>query len=64
MIIVKPGGVIGKGSWVPQLLSDATRSIKVDVAAACMLDLVLKGEKETLENQEMAERGRSSLKGV
>lgn len=61
VMITKPGGIVGKNNWTPQLLSDTARMIKVDVAAASMLDLVLKGGKQTLEVQDMIEKGRAAL---
>lgn len=60
-MITKPGGIVGKDNWTPQLLSDTARMIKVDVAAASMLDLVLNGGEQTLENQDMIEKGRAAL---
>ena len=61
VMITKPGGIVRKSNWTPQMLLDMARSIEVDVAAACMIDLVLRGGKETLENQDMIERGRAAL---
>ena len=60
-MITKPGGIVGKDNWTPQLLLDTARVIKVDVAAASMLDLALKGGEQTLEIHDMIEKGRAAL---
>ena len=61
---MKAGGILAKNSWTPQVVSNTAVTIEVDVAAASMIDLVLKGgDKQTLENQDMVERGRAALRG-
>jgi hypothetical protein len=62
--IVRPGGVLAKGTAVPDLLVSATMSIKVDALAAAMIDEAVTNEKgtRTFECAVLRNRGRALLK--
>jgi hypothetical protein len=62
--IMRPGGVLEKGTVVPNVLVSVTKSIKVDELAAAMIDEAV-GELEgtrTLECDALRNRGRVLLK--
>ena len=62
--IMRPGGVLEKGTMVPNVLVGVTKSIKVDELAAAMIDEAV-GEVDgtrTLECDALRNRGRALLK--
>lgn len=62
--IVRPGGVLAKGSQVPDVLVTASLSIKVEELAAAMINEVVSEVKgtRTLENNALRNEGRKLLK--
>jgi hypothetical protein len=64
--IVRPGGVLAKGSQVPDILVTASLSIKVEELAAAMINEVVSGLRgtRTLENSALRNEGRRLLKDV
>jgi len=62
--IVRPGGVLAKGSQVPDIMVTATLSIRVEELAAAMINEVVSGVKNTrtLENNSLRNEGRKLVK--
>jgi len=62
-VIMKPGGVLGKGNPVPQMLYGLAKAIRVDTLAVAMIGLALNGRKgkQTQENADLEDRGRAAL---
>ena len=61
--IIKPGLIFKTNSPMPQMIIDHAPlpMIKVDVVAACLIDLVLKGGNQLLENPDIIKRGRAAF---
>jgi hypothetical protein len=63
--ITRPGGVVPKNTWMPNLLVASTSSIKIDELAAVLIDEAVAGANgtRTLECDVLRNRGRQLLKG-
>jgi hypothetical protein len=63
--IVRPGGVLAKGSSIPSPLVTATMYIEAEELAATMIDETVENVKgtRTLENDILRNKGRQLLDG-